>query len=72
MEQHNHILIIGTVCNSSMGCAPSRNDGLLGSFGQRHVDDSGKHFLSYLAISNLTVAAASFKKKMLCNLDTPT
>ena len=56
------ILVIGTDCNSSMGCQ-NGIDGPLGRFGIPHVNDSGRRFLSYLLINNLAVMTTSFMKK---------
>ena len=55
-----------------MGCKSGREiDSLLGCFGLNHTNESGLHFLTYLAFNNLKVATASFKKT-LCNMDSST
>ena len=59
----NDILVIGTDTNSSMGHAIENDDGPLGNFGLPHVNDSGRRFLSYLSINNLSVMTTAFMKK---------
>ena len=60
-KQNYVIIVIGTDCNSSMGCKSGREiDSRLGCFGLNHTNQSGLHFLTYLAINNLKVATASF------------
>ena len=59
----NDILVIGTDTNSSMGHASENDDGPLGNFGLPHVNDSGRRFLSYLSINNLSVMTTAFMKK---------
>ena len=62
-KRNNDIIVIGTDCNSSMGCKSDREiDSPLGCFGLNHTNESGLRFLTYLAINNLRVTATSFKK----------
>ena len=62
-KKTNDILVIGTDSNSSMGCANENDDGPLGTFGLPHVNDSGRRFLTYLSVNNLSVMTTSFMKK---------
>ena len=64
-KRNNDIIVIGTDCNSSMGCKSDREiDSLSGCFGLNHTNESGLCFLTYLAINNLKVVTTSFKKKL--------
>lgn len=62
-KQNDDILVIGSDCNSSLGYAKEENDGPLGCYGLQHTNDSGRRFLSFLAINNLAVTTTRFKKK---------
>ena len=56
-KRNNDIIVIGTGCNSSMGCKSGRKiDSPLGCFGLNHTNESGVRFLTYLAINILKVA----------------
>ena len=65
-RQGKDILVIGSDTNSSMGYSIQHSDDSrhsLGRFGLQHVNDAGRRFLSYLAISNLLTITTCFRKK---------
>ena len=67
-KKKDDVLLIGTDSNSSMGVVRQGGDhktclAALGKFGLEHVNESGRRFASYLAISNLTTLTTCFQKK---------
>jgi len=54
---------VGRDCNSSIGCNSRTDDGSLGMYGLSHMNASGLHFFSFLAIHQLKAATTWFKKK---------
>ena len=49
-KRKDDILIIGSDCNSSMGCSQNKNSPL-GQYGLPHVNDAGRRLITYLSIS---------------------
>lgn len=62
-KREEDILIIGSDCNSSIGCSTDKDDGPLGRFGLSHTNASGLRFYSFLAMNELKAATTCFKKK---------
>ena len=62
-KREGDILIVGSDCNSSIGCNSETDNGPLGKFGLSHMNASGLRFVSFLAMHQLKAATTWFKKK---------
>ena len=63
-RRNDDILIIGSDCNASVGCATDNDNGPLGKFGLSHRNPAGIRFLTHLAIHELKVSTTCFTKKL--------
>ena len=61
-KHKNDILVIGADTNSSMGHSDEIKNSPVGKFGNPHINESGRRFLSYLSINSLKVTTTTFKK----------
>jgi len=61
-KRRDDILIIGSDCNSSMGCSRENDGSPLGQYGIPHVNMAGKRLLTYISINELMVATTRFEK----------
>jgi len=55
-KRKGDILIVGSDCNSSIGCNSGTDDGPLSMYGLSHMNASGLRFFSFLAIHQLKAA----------------
>ena len=62
-KRKGDILIIGSDCNSSVGCNTGNDDGPLGKNGLSHTNASGLRFFSFLAMHQLKAATTWFPKR---------
>ena len=63
-RRNDDILIIGSDCNASVGCATENDNGPLGKFGLNHMNSECIRFLTHLAIHELKVSTTCFTKKL--------
>ena len=63
-RRNDDILIIGSDCNASVGCATDNDNGPLGKFGLSYRNPAGIRFLTHLAIHELKVSTTCFTKKL--------
>ena len=62
-KRKGDILIIGSDCNSSVGCNTGNDDGPLGKNGLSHTNASGLRFFSFLAMHQIKAATTWFPKR---------
>ena len=63
-KQNNDIMIVGSDCNASVGCATINDNGPLGKFGLSYRNTSDLRFFTHLAIYEIKVATTCFTKKL--------
>ena len=66
-KRSNDVLVIGTDSNSSMGVSTDESTNIhicpRGKYGLGHINNSGRRFLSYLAVNHLTAITTHFEKR---------
>ena len=58
----DHVLVIGTDANASMGVRSCEGDGVLGNFGEEHVNKAGSELHSFCEQFNRCAATTFFEK----------
>ena len=57
------ILLIGSDCNSSIGTSLTRESTVVGMYGLKHLNQSGRRLINFLAVNNMSAVSTYFPKK---------
>ena len=57
------ILLIGSDCNSSIGTSLTRESTVVGTYGLKHLNQSGRRLINFLAVNNMSAVSTYFPKK---------
>ena len=62
-RKQQDILMIGSDCNASIGINPTNEESVVGQYGLKHTNHSGRRLKNFLAVNNLCSTTTYFKKK---------
>ena len=62
-RKQQDILMIGSDCNASIGINPTNEESVVGQYGLKHTNHSGRRLKNFLAVNNLCSTSTYFKKK---------